>query len=216
VTSLNKFLGPANLQVAGQPVQGRSGGGLFSAGGLVIGVCNAADPADNEGLFAAAGTIHAQLDLAGLASVYQRGPDGGSAGAALVKDEPRSPLPSSTAAASAAALSGAADTLRQLSPHERATLAELHQKAQGAEVICIVRSLTDPHAKSEIIVLDRASTHFLNQLSAERHTQDARHLTSLDVPRQSPAVPSNAQTSPQNVSGKTSQPAWQPRWRANP
>ncbi len=53
VNSLNKFLGPANVQVAGQPVQGRSGGGLFDAQGQVVGVCNAADPADNEGLFAA-------------------------------------------------------------------------------------------------------------------------------------------------------------------
>ncbi|MGC3966002.1 MAG: thioredoxin domain-containing protein [Pirellulales bacterium] len=30
VTTIDKFLGPPNLQVAGQPVQGRSGGGLFA------------------------------------------------------------------------------------------------------------------------------------------------------------------------------------------
>ena len=39
VTSLDKFLGPPNIQVAGQPVQGRSGGGLFSADGRVIASC---------------------------------------------------------------------------------------------------------------------------------------------------------------------------------
>jgi len=58
ITGVDKYLGPANVQVAGQPVQGRSGGGLFSLEGTLIGVCNAADPADNEGLFAALPAIH--------------------------------------------------------------------------------------------------------------------------------------------------------------
>ena len=71
VTSLNKFSGPANVEVAGQPVQGRRGGGLFDAEGYVVGVCNAADPADNEGLFAAAETLHEELDQAHLSAIYQ-------------------------------------------------------------------------------------------------------------------------------------------------
>lgn len=66
ITSIDKFLGPPNVQVAGQPVQGRSGGGLFTTDGLVIGVCNAADPADDEGLYAALRSIHDQLEEAGL------------------------------------------------------------------------------------------------------------------------------------------------------
>ena len=70
VNSLNKFLGPANIQVAGQPVEGRSGGGLFTTEGYLVGVCNAADPQDGEGLFAAAECIYAILDEAGLAYVY--------------------------------------------------------------------------------------------------------------------------------------------------
>jgi thiol-disulfide isomerase/thioredoxin len=66
VTTIDKFLGTPNLQVAGQPVQGRSGGGLFSAEGYVIGVCNAADPEDDEGLFAALPAIHAEINQLGL------------------------------------------------------------------------------------------------------------------------------------------------------
>ena len=65
VTSLDKFVGPPSIQVAGQPVEGRSGGGLFSSEGYVVGVCNAADPSDKEGLFAALGSIHAELKNAG-------------------------------------------------------------------------------------------------------------------------------------------------------
>jgi hypothetical protein len=71
ITGVDKYLGPANVQVAGQPVQGRSGGGLFAADGTLIGVCNAADPTDNEGLFAALPAIHEQLEEAGLAFVYR-------------------------------------------------------------------------------------------------------------------------------------------------
>ncbi|MGB8852628.1 MAG: trypsin-like peptidase domain-containing protein [Pirellulales bacterium] len=71
VTAVDKYLGPPNVQVAGQPVQGRSGGGLFAIDGTLIGVCNAADPEDNEGLFAALPSIHEQLEEVGLGFVYR-------------------------------------------------------------------------------------------------------------------------------------------------
>ena len=80
VTAVDKYLGPANVQVAGQPVQGRSGGGLFAIDGTLLGVCNAADPAENEGLFAALPTIHEQLDEAGLTFVYRSVYPSGSMG----------------------------------------------------------------------------------------------------------------------------------------
>ena len=72
VKAVNRYSGPPNLSVSGQPVDGRSGGGVFSAEGVLIGVCNAADPQDNEGLYAAAGTVHAELDRSGLGFVYRR------------------------------------------------------------------------------------------------------------------------------------------------
>jgi hypothetical protein len=74
IRSQDKFLGPPNLQADGLPVVGRSGGGLFSREGFVIGVCNAADPMDNEGLYAATASIRAELDRAGLAYVYKSTP----------------------------------------------------------------------------------------------------------------------------------------------
>jgi thiol-disulfide isomerase/thioredoxin len=76
VVKLDRYLGPPNLQVSGQPVPGRSGGGLFTADGMVVGVCNAADPSDHEGLFAALASIHAQLDELGLSAVYRQPPSG--------------------------------------------------------------------------------------------------------------------------------------------
>ena len=91
VTAVDKYLGPANVQVAGQPVQGRSGGGLFAIDGTLIGVCNAADPADNEGLFAALPTIHEQLDESGLAFVYRSVYPSGGADLAAVSNGPALP-----------------------------------------------------------------------------------------------------------------------------
>ncbi|MBM4020845.1 MAG: hypothetical protein FJ284_01105 [Planctomycetes bacterium] len=84
ITAVDKYLGPANVQVAGQPVQGRSGGGLFAIDGTLIGTCNAADPADNEGLFAALPAIQEQLEEAGLGFVYRNVyPSGGLDGLAV-------------------------------------------------------------------------------------------------------------------------------------
>ncbi|MEM7315503.1 MAG: trypsin-like peptidase domain-containing protein [Planctomycetota bacterium] len=71
VLDINRYLGPANIVVGGRPVQGRSGGGLFNMQGELIGVCNAADPNADEGLYAALGPIHAELDSAGLSFIYR-------------------------------------------------------------------------------------------------------------------------------------------------
>jgi hypothetical protein len=185
VTATNKFVGPANVQVAGMPMQGRSGGGLFNAAGEVIGVCNAADPADNEGLFAALPLIHAALDQAGLASVYAARPGASLAGL------PANGAPSAGRMAPVgmpAGHDGAA-----LGGIDPAALAELRKRGDGAEVICIVRSLNDPQAKSEVIMLDRASAALLQQLAADRAAQDSRHLTSFD-PRRQQQAPSNTAT----------------------
>ncbi len=205
VDSLDRFSGPDNIQVAGQPVQGRSGGGLFNAEGQVIGVCNAADPSDNEGLFAALTSVYKELDRASLSFVYR---DTASVPTALdttavnsevaampakmppgrglspfvesseQKSEQKGIVPLSSSRSSSKG---------QLTTEEAATLAELREKARGAEVICIVRP-SSPGAKSEIIVLDKASRAFLDQLSGEQQTRPARQLTSLDIPAEARAA----------------------------
>ncbi len=71
IKSINRYGGPANLQIGFQPVQGRSGGGLFTPEGLVIGVCNAGDPEDNEGEFSHLSVVEEMLDRNGLAFAYQ-------------------------------------------------------------------------------------------------------------------------------------------------
>lgn len=207
VTAIDKFLGPPNLVVAGQPVEGRSGGGLFTTDGLLIGVCNAADPADDEGLYAALAPIHDELERMGLAEMCSEAVDPATGNAMLAGAEPpampeRMPAPAKdpskagwlpTSDARQAISTAAHAPGGGMSAEESAALAEIRRRGAGAEVICIVRSLDDPRAKSEIIVLDRASPEFLKQLTADQRLQQARHLTSARLPKPLPnnRAPSN-------------------------
>ncbi len=203
VNGIDKYLGPANVQVAGQPVQGRSGGGLFTLDGTLIGVCNAADPADNEGLYAALPAIHEQLDEAGLAFVYRSVYP--SAGLPLGVTDPAGLVPAmpdempqvafdrrdragavptaSTGADHGPPLGKAATPAdRTLSSGEQALLDHVRQHEGNAEVICIVRPHGAPQAASQVFVLQNASQGFVEHLS-RTHLGDA-----------SESVPSMAET----------------------
>ena len=70
ITKLNRYLGAPNVEVAGQPVEGRSGGGLFDESGELIGVCYAADPELQEGLYNGAEVVYYQLAKLGLHRLF--------------------------------------------------------------------------------------------------------------------------------------------------
>jgi len=241
IAAVDKYGGPPNLTVAGMPVQGRSGGGLFSEDGLVIGVCNAADPSDNEGLYAALASIHAHLDEAELSYVYRSSPDDASRDATLVAAAPPSmpramPRPSDVLPSPGPSIDDegrapettAADRSAALSREEQAALEEIRRrKLEGAEVICVIRSRSDPRAQSEILVLNDASAGFLHELAAEAR-RDARQLTSYEVPHpterasRAPVQESDRQAAPTAARrpgyGSAQRTAdartdWEPRWR---
>ncbi|GAB6164954.1 hypothetical protein JCM19992_09540 [Thermostilla marina] len=99
VTAIDKYAGFGNIEASGAPVEGRSGGGLFSAEGYLIGICNAADPSENEGLYASLVEIYRELDQASLGFVYAGpGPeaarlaDGGTAHGADTPEIASAPL----------------------------------------------------------------------------------------------------------------------------
>jgi thiol-disulfide isomerase/thioredoxin len=203
ITAVDRYLGPPNLEVAGMPVLGRSGGGLFSEEGRVIGVCMAADDRENRGLYSALGAIHAELDKAGLGFVYHSGAESSLGSSAVAAVEPpavpkRMPAPGDVARSAVAPGAPSADRAfgrgrpdrretaarGMLSGEEQAALEEIRRRRQeGAEVVCVIRSRSDPTAPSEIIVLDRVSSSFLNQLAAEGSAErpSAAHFTSLEI-----------------------------------
>jgi thiol-disulfide isomerase/thioredoxin len=209
VLSINRCEGPANLQVAGRPVDGRSGGGLFTDDGLVVGVCNAAGPGEREGFYAALPSIHALLDRKNLASVYAKP---GEKAVAQHNDPARRSLPPiepPPAARPLPPVGDVAETLpgrgvaplesvsAPLTKAEQATLDEIRRRAQeGSEVVVVIRSRRDPQARSEVLVLDQASPNFLKQLAADALPRNVRHLTSLDTPKNAPAAGNNAARPP--------------------
>lgn len=71
VTAVNKYQGHPNIEAAGAPVEGRSGGGMFNRRGELIGVCYAADPAGDEGLYAALDSIHDEIEAQQLSMILQ-------------------------------------------------------------------------------------------------------------------------------------------------
>ncbi len=212
ISSKNKYLGPPNLQAGGLPVEGRSGGGLFSSDGLVIGVCNFADPQDNEGLYAAGDVIRAELDRANLSFVYEdqpgdsnSGPGGQLIALAIPPTMPkRMPPPGNPRRPSSRFLqtavheplsvqagpqpAKAAPIQATLSRAESATLEELMlRRAIGAEIVCVVNPHANqprgnPAAKSRSIALDRSSPAFLNRIASEVGTSSAEVVSIIRSP----------------------------------
>jgi len=207
VTSIDRYQGPPNVEVAGAPVEGRSGGGLFDAQGQVIGVCFAADADDDEGLYAGLASIHAELDRLGLPGIdagqapsplavadagAARRPPAGNRLSTIPNSRMPAPLPSlsptplnttPTARLPPAHPDPGAGRAMNFSASERAALAEIDRRPQGTEVICIIRP-ANPDEKSEILVLRNVSPQFVKRLSsAERANRPVGpQLTSMETP----------------------------------
>jgi hypothetical protein len=208
ITDIDRVVGPPNFKVAGQPVEGRSGGGLFTDDGLVIGVCNAAYRGDNEGLFSALASIHAMLDKHQLSFIYTEGqpteiadrpgpvpasPPRGPAATDPPTMPRQMPAPPSAPPVDLAVRPAVAltETAARGTPAELAAVDEIRRRLQeGAEVVCVIRSRKDPNARAEVIHLDRVSPEFLGQIIAEAKPLGPAQLTSLETPRTGPPAAS--------------------------
>jgi hypothetical protein len=51
---------------------------------------------------------------------------------------------------------------------------ESADSGESVEVVCVIRSSSDPQGKKEVIVLDRASPEFLRQLALEHQRQESQ------------------------------------------
>ena len=168
------------VQVSGAPVGGRSGGGLFSAEGYLIGVCVTACPTVNDGHFVPPHVIRRVLDELKLAYIYQNPSLGESPQQpALAALTPLMPMeqPMINAlpvAAVSVPMPMLAENRAGMTQEEQATLEEIKRRKQdGDEVILIVRSRRNPEIPSDVIVLSGTSNQFLDALVKSPATPSA-------------------------------------------
>jgi thiol-disulfide isomerase/thioredoxin len=185
VTGVNKFnqhKGASNLEIAGAPIDGRSGGGLFSNEGYLIGVCNAADYKGDIGIYAGPGAIHWQLDRLQLSRLYQGGGDAslvstpGSAAGGVAQNTPTPPD-------RLASLGGAAGITPQpsaIAPQPSATYSPSPISNTGeigfgapqdagddSEVIIIIRDRGNPQAPPRVMTVPQPSGELLRILESQ-------------------------------------------------
>ena len=152
VSALNRYLGPANIEITGEPVDGASGGGLFDSRGRLTGICRAADPNGKKGVYVGLPVLHQQLTAIGqshLTQSSQPSPTG------FIGSIPGERL----AAARAIEVNGDVATPRQ---------------STGGEIFCIIRQ-PGQQTDGELMVIKNPSPELLVMLERE-----ARRSTSKD------------------------------------
>jgi thiol-disulfide isomerase/thioredoxin len=167
ITAVNRYLGAPTIECSGQPVQGRSGGGLFNAAGEVIGVCSAAEPREKRGIYAGLAAIHALLDRQGLSELYETAPPAQVASARAGEKPLHLPL--------------AVPPPEKLGLNVTAGLA-MPESVDDPEAVCVIRSNSDPDAPAKVIMLNRVSPELLAQLQREQAAQESRATTSMRLP----------------------------------
>ena len=168
VTEVNRYKGPDTVVCTGTPIQGRSGGGLFDADGVLVGVCFAADESGKRGVYCGLRPIHDLLNKYSLAHlVPQATPD-----QALAQTEPPidsgadsklgapAPMPRGSNSEDAGF---AFDQPRQQS----STPAAESYAADDAEVMVVIRSRTGGPASDKVIFIHKPSRQFLNFVEGE-------------------------------------------------
>jgi len=192
IAAVNKYQGKPNYTAAGQPIDGRSGGGLFTADGLLIGICNAADPADNEGLYAGLASIHWQLDQIGQSEIYQRSARATMAAAspaasvvapaaAEIPVSEATPLPQLPPQMPTTQLAGAnpAPAPQTLTTRQAQPVQDMIPLASGddSEIVFIVRSKRDPDQRSEVYVVDQAPPDLIARITHAARATGERQAT---------------------------------------
>jgi thiol-disulfide isomerase/thioredoxin len=225
VTALNRYLGPDNIECDDLPVEGRSGGGLFTKSGQLIGVCTAADKKEKRGLYCGLKPLHKLLDQCGLGSLYRPGGEAPSfednqsvlastsgdseAGDEQLADQSSADAPLEDSAPDHLAAgqldagqSDAGDATQEMGEDE---LAELVQSAGPAEVVCVIRPIDRPRDATRVVVINRASPRFLSYLSGEVDLQSGVQKTALQKPKSLPlADAANVSVPDEFVSGAPS------------
>jgi thiol-disulfide isomerase/thioredoxin len=165
IKNINRYIGPANIEIAGAPAVGRSGGGLFDNQGRMIGVCNAADAADDEGIYAAADVVYAQINRLGLSHLFAN------------NSSPLAAVQLASARGGAAAVSPQTPPAREGKdsiiqwPDEQAgknqLVAQSADMSAPQQLTCIIR---DAQGNDKIVTIKRAPPELIQAI--QRHSEN--------------------------------------------
>lgn len=178
--------------IYGRPVDGRSGGGLFTAGGQLIGVCNAAAVEVDEGIYTSLENVYWQMASANLEHLLLPKSNLNSALVSEGQSQPnaRTPRPPSLAQRPPAPDSQALRDHRAfppgapLTPPRRPRINQVSQDKAAAspiaipdsQIIVVIQSKSNPD-QAETLVIDQPSEPLLQQLQAESQSLASENAT---------------------------------------
>ncbi|TWU07589.1 trypsin-like peptidase domain-containing protein [Stieleria varia] len=163
VDKYNQEVGASNLEIAGAPVDGRSGGGLFDAAGRLIGVCNAADYKSDTGFYTGPGSIHWQLDRINLSHLYQGQPSAAGVNPAMVAANNAQQPPPALAMAPTTPMAGAVQPRASMDPS--IMRASATAPIGSREVIVIVRDPNHPE-DSQVMTIRQPTAELMHMLQS--------------------------------------------------
>ena len=178
--AVTRYSGIRKYDIVGRPVNGRSGGGLFSAGGQLLGVCNAAAVEVDEGIYTGLDSIYWQFAKTNLTHLFRRSStpatrtaDLQNGGRAAVHDNVVAKSNELTPPATHAIHTGGPAPVNQAiyrgGEMPLRTASQANQPAIAAndmEVIVLIRSKSDPR-QSETITLTNPAPETLQWLRSE-------------------------------------------------
>ena len=167
--------------IYGRPVDGRSGGGLFTAGGQLIGVCNAAAVEVDEGIYTSLENVYWQMASANMEHLLlpKSNLDSALASDAQPQRPARTPAPPSLAQLPLAPDSQTSRGRRAFPggppltpPRSRFNLVSQDKVDSSpiaipdSQIIVVIQSKSNPD-QAETMVIDQPSQDLLQQLQAE-------------------------------------------------
>ena len=165
-----KYDGVEKYEIYGRPVNGRSGGGLFTKDGRLVGVCNAAVVDVDEGVYVALDTIHWQFKETNLTHLFQQKPPRNEFVDSVDRVKPRG------SAHIQPKRDFAKVPVRQLSSDSRVTLSSNQIRQRGPdtnrattddmEIIVVMRNRNAGSAES--FAINNPSSELINQLRSAR------------------------------------------------
>ncbi len=145
--SVTNYSGVSKYDIVGRPVDGRSGGGLFTLGGQLVGVCNAAAVEVDEGIYTGLASVYWQFASSNLSHLFRASdPSGPQLTGTVPRTEPETP------SLQPVSLRDAVPS--HALPPIRPPALPLRRSGSPLEVIILVRSADDPGQTEAITVRD--------------------------------------------------------------